>query len=379
MTDDVRRDRPTVLAHSIRVPERGTRTGVIALMGIGAAVVFLLGYAVLVFITQWLRSWIAGDGAGQPSRPCVSGFFVGTLLVVWWVAFVDYRARVSHARRTQTRHDRLERLAARADAAIRLPHRVVELAYRDYARQPIKTPWTLTRRLRDLLVRAPRGIAVVVARGRNDLLPRPVSTDAAFEPCEVDKPTPQLLALLSRTWPETESPDGNEQRDRVPAGCAASSGVRTGARLTNTILIVLGWGIIALMFFQGVMYNNWACMLMVALILAPVLAILMSPLFGGRTWWVVPRGLVCRDHRLWRKDVRVRLITRATASLIVEKEDRVIILEGDELQRITWPRHSTEQKRFATAAVIAAWVSNAPAPTKEQVLAFVGPEARLVE
>lgn len=282
-------------------------------------------------------------------------------------------------KRTQARHDRLERIAARADAVTRLPHRLVELAYREYARQLIQVPWKFTERISDILSRAPRGIAVVVVRGRKALIPRPVSTGVAFEPCEVKEPTPQLLALLSRTWPESNSPDTGDEADRLLPGSESRGRALTWARLTRLIPDVIWCGFFGLMLFQGMLHNDWKLLLLATWAVAPLLTIRIGRLLGGRTWWVVPRGLMYREHRLWRKEVRVRMITRATASLIVEMTGRVLIFGGDELLRNPWPSHSTEQKSFAATAIIAAWASNAPAPTTEQVLDFVGPDARLIE
>jgi hypothetical protein len=380
MTDGTRPDRPTVLVHSVHVPQHKMSVGSAVLMGVGIGVGWIIPVGLVMLVTAWVWALIAGHNAPKPVWLYAPAILAGALSVAAWLALVDYRARVSHLKRTQARHDRLERIASRPDAGVRLPHRLIELVYRDYVRQPIQNPRAFARKLKDILSRAPRGVAVVVIRSQQGFMPPPVRTNVAFEPCELTDPNPQLLSILEMTWAEYWSREARDGPDGEPSRGQGGKGSVTWSVLRGAVLAIVGLGFIGGMLYQAVMYGDWESRVFAGLIVGALLTTRIVRLFGGRTWWVVPRGLIYRDHRLWRKDVHVRRITRASASLIIEMGGRGFILDRNKLLRCEWrTARSAGWGPFSVAAIIAAWVSHAPAPTTEQVLAFVGPDARLIE
>lgn len=98
-------------------------------------------------------------------------------------------------------------------------------------------------------------------------------------------------------------------------------------------------------------------------------------LLRGRTWWLVPGGVVYRDHRLWRKGVSVGLLTPCSSSLVVDMDGAAYFTDRGRLRCCSWGLGDPDADARALAALLAAWLSRARTPTREEILAFMGPDA----
>ena len=91
-----------------------------------------------------------------------------------------------------------------------------------------------------------------------------------------------------------------------------------------------------------------------------------------RSWWLVPGGLLLRENHPLRGTTKVGLVDRMTASLFIEVGERAFVYQAGKKYVIRCPGRQTD-------ALLAAWLSPARTPTKDEVLAFFGPDAEWME
>lgn len=93
---------------------------------------------------------------------------------------------------------------------------------------------------------------------------------------------------------------------------------------------------------------------------------------GERRWWLVPGGVIVREHRLWRRTMRAGLVRPQDTSIFVDfrTATALFLLNGSACMIRLY-------KGESAWAFIAGWISTARPPTDEEVLAFLGRDAKL--
>jgi hypothetical protein len=298
------------------------------------------------------------------------GAGVGPFAFFWWV---DRTRQHRCIARTQQRHERLVQLVADAGASGRLFRILVRLTYRRHMRSAFQPRMGFKPELQRVLAACGPGATMIVSGRKAERPPLPVPTDAGFEPLNLVEPNEQLDSLLRNSYPGVGRP-GDLERGRAGRRFA---GIKRRWRLLGP-----DGGPIARWAWLGVMV--WLLLLpgpvpgvhYFRLFIAGVLLwVLLPALCGGRAWWLVPGGLVYRDHRLWRKRVRVGRVTRADSSVVIDLCGVARILCQGRMVSYRWGGQKRAQRAGALAAFLAAWVSLARTPTREEVLAFMGPDA----
>jgi hypothetical protein len=336
-------------------------------------------------VLHWLRPPPPGSG---PNAPFPVGFTIG--LGVWAVflfvglILVMFAYQRRFMRRTQPRHEHLTRIAARPGAAARCPQVDVELAYRRFIQRGGRFPEDVPRReLHEILKRCGPGWAVVVGRDKAPFVPVPVADAVPFEPIALTEPNEPLRALLRRSYLECDlsaalrETGGRTARLRIAGWLRKwQSGSTPGATFRRTAVLVAAALVLCLPFLA---INQPGARSVLLLLIGMVVLAVLPRLVTGRTWWLVPGGVAYRDHRLWRKGVKVGLVTRQHASMVLDMAGTAYFPGGKRPLRCWWSREPQARSVCIAAALLAAWVSTARTPTREEVLAFMGPDAEWAE
>ena len=351
----------------------GAGTGLLILLG--AISVWLVTFVLLLGFFNLVESRVLPAGADGGAWLVIVTIVVALIGPALFAVWVDGVRRRRIMGRTRVRHDRLLRLAAREGADRRLPHVRVELAYRRQDERALQWPRRLSDELRHVLTECGPGWMIVVRRGKTTFPPLPIPTDAGFEPLNLAEPSEQLDSLLQTSYAKTDlprdlrcGPEGSRSRPMRATRWWRAFAARGGP--------VVSWAWLGFMMFVVLHPRNTPSgddyRIMVAGFL---LLTLLAGLAAGRTWWLVPGGVVYRDHRLWRKGVRVGLITRRDASVIIDLSGQAYFAVRGRLVAYPWGGQKPAQRAGASAALLAAWLSRARIPTREEVLAFMGPDA----
>ncbi len=305
--------------------------------------------------------------------------------------------------RERLRRARLTAASAHPDFQKRLPHRAIEMACLRKQRLGDLGVRRFRRSLLDILSPLAPGTIIVANYGPTEdeevAPPFPVPTDVPFEPVDmngVDGPNLLEINLRAQGWSvdnwmnslgdkapplevyerrgrsaTSKPPEHSDTRKRASqkqGGLALLR--RIGGAVVGVVglLILLGLllspvVVIVSMFF----WNPQSGFLCVSIGVVLLGLLWMVTLIGGRHWWAVPGGIVRVDHRLWRsqRDVRVYRSTNTRLFVDYSESKGYVVFRG---LLATIP---------ASWTLLAAWLSTARSPTDEEILAFVGPDARL--
>jgi len=315
------------------------------------------GFVLLFFFGYFLSNGIY-DAALAPAKETraqiMLSLSIGLGLGVGWMPlFLRLRAKhvlAPHRRRI----NRLKLLLSDPAAVERMPHRVVEkflLGMRG-----------TEHRLEQTLVGLPTG-TVVTINASHELRFRLLTNDTFFEPMAVD----ELCEADSESeWPNIKL----VSQRRVPKPERKSPALTGDSRKLS---YMISWLSIFLLVVLVIAYSggwggsgHWKPISMLVVVLA--LNFVREDV-AGRKWWLVPGGMIFRDHRVWRRTTRVGVVTPEDSPLIFHA--------GADFGVV---RHQGRAVRFAVPestgwCVLGAWISTAPRPTKEEILAFFGPDA----
>ncbi len=186
-----------------------------------------------------------------------------------------------------------------------------------------------------------------------------------------DKVPPLEVYVRRGRSATSKAPEHSDTRKRAShkeGGLALLGRIGGAVRGVVGLLILLGLllstvMVIVSMFFRDP-HSGFLCVSIGVVLLG---LLWMVTLIAGRRWWAVPGGIVRVDHRLWRSQRDVRVYRSANTPLFVDygKSEGYVLFRG---RLATIP---------ASWTLLAAWLSTARSPTDEEILAFVGPDARL--
>jgi len=321
---------------------------------------------------------------------------------IYHLKLPDIRKRAGRTRE-RLRRARLAAASAHPDFQKRLPHRAIEMACLRKQRLGDLGVRRFRRSLVDILSPLAPGTVIVANYGPTEdeeaALPFPVPTDVPFEPVDMNGAGgPDLVEVNLRAQGWSVDDWTNSLGDKVPPlevyerrGRSATSKPpehsdtrkraspkqgslallrRIGGAVGRVVglLILLGLLLSPVVLIVNMFFWNPQSGFLCVSIGVVLLGLLwMVTLIGGRHWWVVPGGIVSVDHRLWRSQRDVRGYRSANTPLFVDySESKGYVLFRGRLATIP-----------ANWTLLAAWLSTARSPTDEEILAFVGPDARL--
>jgi hypothetical protein len=361
----------------IRLLLPGVRWGVILLVILGFFVLWPVTFAGLfglLTVGQRLLGPASGRMPGVLIGLCAIVSFGATLA---WISFVDGVSRRRLLQRRPRRGARLDDLARRPDAPRRAPHRLVERVFRHERRRR-----AFERNLTEVLRCIPPGWVIVINSIWKSNPPAPVPTALVFEPVDLYEPDDALCQLAQSGYPEPEHDATVSESDpalfrRIRRGLrAAARRMHTRSRPIPSWLVL---GLPIIWSYQLIRRPDWFNLIVLVGMLGPLLVRVSRGLLAGRDWWLVPGGIAWRKHRLWRRSVEVGLVTRRDAPLVVDLTGTAYTVAGGRLCRFRFPHAGTEWFVWGMAAFLVAWVCTARTPTREEVLAFMGPDAEWVE
>ena len=259
------------------------------------------------------------------------------------------------------RRRRLQRIADHPFGMTRLPHRCVELC--------LMSPQSGTETLAGVLRRVSPGHVIVVhSRGESTLETGP-SLNLAFEPVPLNDAEYTLKELVHDAG--ADAPSGQLARTIERADALHTPDAESCNRLRSPAV----WAKFLLFsaLFLGLIFAFFTYLTFVAVplvLIATGWALLVGAkrLTAHRNWWVVPGGLIYREHRLWRRECTGGLVTRVTSPLYVNRHPESRI--GAVVDRgvvLTFPLSGE-----TIPALVQAWRWKTEPPTEAEVSALLG-------
>ena len=252
------------------------------------------------------------------------------------------------------RFRRLRSVVEWSDAATRVPHRVIEYRIR-------RSRGSRAKALRLLREVQPNQVIMVNGPDVRPLLNLD-SNRLPFEPIDVDAADPRLRWLVGLGDDPAAPEDDDDSRERL------TDRIRGGISSAWTFL--KAWWSLA---FLAIMVINWLrggrWLSLFALGALAAFPFLLSLIWERRSW-IIPGGIVLREHRFGWRTSRVSVFGPESTPLLVDLgESSVSLCAGDRLLTL---KGDDELVLFA---ILAAWASTARRPSREELLAFVGPDA----
>jgi FtsH-binding integral membrane protein len=218
----------------------------------------------------------------------------------------------------------------------------------------------------------PPGQVIVVYRQRHRFSRRIQRIETVFEPVRFADAESILDSAASGACDATDRSDARGERHNLIR--RTSHRWRRIQRQLSPLfswLVVIGF-VAFLVFLVNFPRTSTQAVPVVAMMVGGMaLALFVSRARGGSrhwSWWLVPGALMFRNNQLLRHRTSVGLIDRSSAFVIIEAGMRIHIYEGEK-------EHELRCTGRQADAFLAAWLSPARTPTKEEVLAFFGPDA----
>ncbi|MBN1514772.1 MAG: hypothetical protein JXB13_22360 [Phycisphaerae bacterium] len=260
------------------------------------------------------------------------------------------------------RFARLERVAGHPQAAQRLPHRLVELAYWRHARRLWPRRDHLRRELKQILTSAPRGTLVVVSCGRDWVPPSTRATPESFEPIGLIDQDAQAAWLVQRAWPEL-SVEGWRGKPRSTGSRRGRAWLDWGSSAVSrqTLLLFLYIFVVTALFGGRSLWHLMAG--------AALFAIAMGAI-GPTGWfrrdvsgWVVPGAFVWseRGERHAARACDSAAVLEVRGRLLLQGDCRTLVRRWDDVERQGW----------GAALLMAAWTCTAAAPSMESIRSYL--------
>lgn len=349
----------------------------LVLLAVGLLPAWGAGYLVAMFILAGAAGIGLDDGFVPPAV-----FGQATLLgllgpVVWCVLFRWYHRR-RYSQRTARRRKRLKNVLKRPDARGRLPHRVFELAFYNADRRTLCLWQPIPQAVRECISHIPPGWIVIVCDAGSGHPIAPCGTTASFEPVDAH----DLAALTEFSEGEFVAHDAEQKNlhwsEPQPSRTAPQSLGDEPTRERSWPGVVWGYLFKALPLFTlalliGAAARNGSRFLDLIVAVCVIVIVIKLPrafsaLFYGRRDWLVPGGVVCARHRVWRRRIDIWYAKRSTSPIVcnVESFEDFIGHPAGIL------------KIRAGSLLLKAWRSQAPSPSNEEVQSFVGCDATLV-
>jgi len=344
--------------HMLFVPN--TKCGYVGgvILFVGAVLLFTLGVLLALPVVDMLG--LRGPVAQAVALAVAMPVFMACAVVGWFSVFDRiYHARAVRTFTYRTRH--LDRIAADKSARLRLPHRLIE--HWKYQRRAGKS------RLKRLMEEIGTGSVVVLRKYSYIRYPTPKPDCIPFEPVQalLDQERIDYLILTHlHLSPEDQAQESSPPKSSV----ARSQDPKPPFRERYAWVIQWFWILVVVGLLTGSICGMLvAPSLSIALVLLLPIAgglcgLLIMSVFRNRQWWIVPGGLIYREHRVWWRKDRVGRITPADSSLVIDHHSNHCYALAD-----------GRLMAFACSdwdwwLLAAAWVSTLPPPTMEQVQSF---------
>ena len=276
----------------------------------------------------------------------------------WYCLRRQWLRQMKSAPGRLTRHRRLKRLSRQDGLKRRNPKFTLQRA--------LLSPFGTNGAIWRVFERFVPGNAFAVSFPADKSFPRPTAVGIPFEPVQIDEPNEQLKSLLVMTLESSGIDSAGElQPPKLSkAGKVAQRRKRKPKGGDYIGLFVL----IAYFVFVAQLGRGFPYAMVVGALLG--IGIRYGPMLADpRRWWLVPGGIVYREARSWRKNMKVGMVTPENSPLFVHYE------EGYALVRVNTMTLRIGCPDWTGWCVLAAWISTAARPTKEEILAFFGPDA----
>lgn len=282
---------------------------------------------------------------------CIAGIILLASLSMFWLGIYKNRFR------RRIRFRRLAYLNRNIKSSSRFPHRQLEYHYYGLS---VFLFW----RVKRLLRRFPPGSVVLLNPGKDppfeDIKPIPVP----FEPVQLYGDWDRLSELLQVTYPEEYDDNDSNNQSPIFKKTLQSSRAIMAHPYVNILGHVLIFGFLFLpdALWSGVSWQDIPQLIVAGTMLALPFTVYF---FMEDQWWLVPNGLPYRKYRLWRRNPPVGLYTSELSTLLFNvRKKRLLITQGKAQEHMSI-------EPYHTVAILSAWKSSLPPPTKEQIDVFL--------
>ena len=335
----------------------------VALAGLVAWVAMFAGFMLAILLARKLLELPEAVSALGVTISLIAA----TVSALLWSAVVAdalnaYCLRIFH----RYRYRRLQRISQHPDGLRRLPHRMIEMTLFAGFRAKSK-------RL-GVFVQCPTNmVACCIRRPRTQ--PRSIRIGISTIPFEpLDLQSDYVDAVRFTQMLSSESPALRRHQEE-----AESAPVSLRDRIKQ--FACDGSGIVGAIVLPLMLYRSFAnsqisvAVVVAALMVMPVVIVLFFR-NERRRWWLVPGGVIMSQRKRWSSSQKISFVTRQQTPMFLTESafDR---RNATTIAYVLSSRGPTQLKALPQVAgiILAGWRSNAPTPTREEVLAFVGPDA----
>lgn len=336
---------------------------------IAIPVSYLVAFLIVLLVLGFLLSRLpdpSGIRFGVASAISLLMAVIGPIVSYRILEAFRRRYRYRRTRKHSPERQRRDRLAAVVNHPEPMPRTVARLV--EYE---IRTRGGRTGKLAEILNRAGPGFVIVVTTTGCSSFPRPVPTAARFEPIDLQQDDGRLAWLGDQALEVTAQAFQSSRTEVDTAHSGLLIRDKLGV-LAMWVFVITGCLGLAYMGYSTVRFPASSDAYMFSGIFVLLVLLLLGRLLADSTWWLVPGGLIFRRRRVWRKNVEVRLITPRESSLVVGVGGEAFVLDRGRLRYFYYPY-------WGSWALIAGWMSTAPTPSKDEILAFVGPDAEWMD
>ena len=334
-----------VKVHRIIVPSRSRNLEFTFRLVLGISAAFVASYLLALLILCLMFKDPKRDAAGW-----VYGIaaLIGGAGSAGWVVWRHHRNYEKAFGSTPLRTKRLSRIASDPRTPTRLPHRIVEHAYRSRFRTAKKVARAFHR--------VPSMQMIVVWEPADGVCPLPIPTLMSFEPIEVLDPleSEDGYVFFDGELNESDEHDGISEPAgffRPLGGLLCFQAKRFG--VLALLLVGIGSGVYGL--YDSVRAGK---MIGPSIIIAALIMAFIAPLFFDNRWFFAPAALIVLEARFWTRTPRVRVFTPdSTPMMIAPQGNEVAVIDGRRVRGITCSDR-------AVWAIMACWISLSEPPTQ---------------
>ncbi len=269
--------------------------------------------------------------------------------------------RWQHRRRIKpTRHRcaRLAKVLEAKESIVRLPHRYIE--------QLMRKKSASTKPMKRALLALNPGTVIIANGSRLHDLPRLTPNDISFEPIDLIEDEGQAIWLVRANYEaqnlahEEYMSTEEETEEGSPGHLYWQAQFWTDRFMGVAILLMFAAGPLL---FDNDPIIKW---LLISSLTLLAFAALFGELFTERRWWLMPCGLFYREHRFWKKELRIKLLRATDTPLFLNLElGQALVVDDGKVRSISI-------SPSMGLAILAGWISTAHTPTEQEIQSFVG-------
>jgi len=340
----------------VQAPARVSSSLALLVIGAGILIIGLLSLIAAAYLVEWL-------GLDHTDQLAITLLYVATVCgsCGGWGVFahlMQWGKQMERIPGARLRHRRLSLLKRNN----RLHRCHPRLEFQAALLTPFRTSGRIWRAVSPL----PAGSTMAVGFPLEYQFARPVPNEIGFEPIEMDEPNDQMRALLEMNL----AAGGIAYAEKIEPPKVSKLARNSQSRRRKPTPSDLLWLLAAIGFSLWIWQARGTFPFFYFFMMTSGFALSHArSLVDPRRWWLVPGGIVYREARSWRKKMKVGMVTPENSPLFVHYE------EGYALVRVNTMTLRIGCPDWTGWCVMAAWMSTAARPTKEEVLAFFGPDA----